>query len=146
MDRQWLTDWWQKAWAEGLWHVGWDKALEGLSAQQAAWKPAPQRHSIWQVLHHILFWREYTLRAMAGDKPGEAEIERRNWEEPAEVSEDAWQAARRRFADSHRQIQEAIGGAGDKDLERLSHYIPHDSYHVGQIMALRGLQGLAPMD
>jgi uncharacterized damage-inducible protein DinB len=145
-DRQWLLDWWQKAWTEGLYHVGWGKALEGLTAQQAAWKPAPQRHSIWQVLHHILFWREYALRAMAGDKPDKAEINRRNWEEPAEVSDDAWQTARRRFADSHQQVLEAIGTVGEKELERLAPYIAHDSYHAGQIMTLRGLQDLPPLD
>lgn len=145
-DQKWLLDWWQRAWAEGLYHVAWGKALEGITAQQAAWKSAPQRHSIWQILLHILFWREYALRARAGDRPDEAEINRRNWEEPAEIGDDAWQSARRRFADSHQQIADAIGAAGEKELEQLAPYIAHDSYHVGQIMTLRGLQDLPPLD
>lgn len=146
VDRQWLFALWQRAWTEGLYHVAWGKALEGLTAQQASWKPAPQRHSVWQVLHHILFWREYALRAMAGDMPDKSEVKRRNWEEPAEISEDAWLTACGRFADSHQQVLEAIRTADEKEMERLAPYIAHDSYHVGQIMTLRGLLDLPPLD
>jgi len=145
VDRETAVKLWEKAVGEGLWHVPWGKALEGLSASQAAWKPAPQRHSIWQIVNHILFWREYLLRELAGAPPDDAEIERRNWEEPADASEGAWRETATRFLRSHEEILKALR-SNEEAPEKLAPLLAHDSYHVGQIMYLRALQGLPPLD
>jgi hypothetical protein len=55
MDRPALVKWWYEAQAEGLWAASWAKAVAGLTPQQAAWTPAPGRHSIWQIVEHIVF-------------------------------------------------------------------------------------------
>jgi len=36
------------------WQPSLSKALEGLTAAQAAWKPSPARHSIWQIVRHLI--------------------------------------------------------------------------------------------
>lgn len=32
-------------------------ALAGLTAAQASWQPARERHSIWQIVRHMAQWR-----------------------------------------------------------------------------------------
>ncbi|MBC7771271.1 MAG: DinB family protein [Pyrinomonadaceae bacterium] len=140
-----LLDWWDDAWKEGLWYAAWPKAIQGLTPQQAAWTPAPGRKSIWEILSHMSFWREQSLRVIAGDPPSKEETAKRNFQAPTEVTPAAWQAARDRFAELQKQIRVVIvDPAGD--VSRLQYMIPHDSYHMGQIMYLRALQGLPPIE
>lgn len=142
--RDLLVRWMDESSKDGLWAAAWPKALEGLTPQQAAWKPAPERRSIWQIVNHITFWREHEIRNLAGEKPGPEEVERRNFEEPQAVTEAAWDDARERFAQSHKRIRDLIADERTP-LERVQYLIPHDAYHIGQIMTLRALQGLPPI-
>ncbi len=144
MDRETLVRMWTEAWTEGIWFASWRGAVDGLSARQAAWKPDPARHSIWQIVSHIMFWQEYTLRLAAGDRPTQDEVDRRNWEEPDDVSERAWEETRARFAESHQKMLAAMQSA--QTLDRLVYHLPHDSYHIGQIMYVRALQGFPPLE
>jgi uncharacterized damage-inducible protein DinB len=142
MDRKTLLSLWEEAETNGLWAAPWNKCVADIAAEQATWKPGGERHSIWQLVHHIVFWREHELRTLAGKKPDDEEIARRNWEAPSMVTSAAWGAARRRLEETHRQIREAIANEGNP-LDRLRFVLPHDCYHFGQIMYVRALQGLA---
>lgn len=144
MDNQLLAQTWQKAWTEGLWHAQWSKAVADLSPEQASWKPQPQRHSIWQIVNHIIFWREYLLRSASGDRPNEAEVERRNFEEPGEPTETVWAVTVQRLTETQEKFREAF--QSDKlNFDHFADMLAHDSYHMGQIMYLRALQGLPPV-
>lgn len=145
MERESLIRLWEEAWNEGLWAAAWSKSVEDLSLGQASWKPHPDRHSIWQIVHHILFWREYSFRTLAGDRPDDAEVARRNWEEPAEVSTEAWEATLRRFAESQDRVIQTLRGSEER-LNRFLYHLPHDNYHMGQIMYLRAMLGLPPIE
>jgi len=148
MDRDRIKKLWEEAMGDGLWYAPWGKALDDLSPAQAAWKPADRRHSIWQLVNHIIFWQDYTLRAARGQRPTREEFaretERRNWEEPVEVTAAAWKDARDRFLASYRAMLELIDtpGAGERPL----YHLLHERYHFGQIMYLRAMQGLAPIE
>lgn len=148
MERERLRKLWEEAMDEGVWYAPWSKAIDGLTAAQAAWKPAEGRHSIWQLVNHIVFWQDYTLRAARGQKPTREEFaketERRNWEEPAQVSEAAWKDAREKFLASYRAMVDLAGSP--EATERPLYHLLHESYHFGQIMYLRALQGLAPIE
>ena len=142
--RELLVSWWDEAWESGLWAAPWKSVLEGVSAEQAAHGPGPGRNSIWQTVNHICFWREHELRRLTGETVGSDEVNRRNFEAPAGSSEAGWAAARERFGATHRQIR-AVLADERSDISRIKYLIPHDSYHVGQIMTLRALHGLAPI-
>jgi hypothetical protein len=144
-DRQFLLKNWTEADTKGLWAVPWERVLTGISAAQAAWKPDPKRHSIWQIVNHITFWREHELRGLAGEKVGEDEIHRRNFEEPRPADEKSWAAATAYFNETHRKVAEAIKNPANS-LDRLQYLLPHDCYHVGQIMYLRAMQGLPSLE
>src|SRR5688500_14177758 len=139
-----LVSWWDEAWESGLWAAPWKSVLEGVSAEQAARGPSQGRNSIWQTVNHMCFWREHELRRLAGETVGSEEVNRRNFEAPADGSEAAWASARERFAATHRQILAALA-VERSDISRIKYLLPHDSYHVGQIMTLRALHGLAPI-
>ncbi|HZN36453.1 MAG TPA: DinB family protein [Pirellulaceae bacterium] len=148
-DRQLITAWWSAAWTDGLWAAAWSKSIDGLTAEQAAWKPpgvAGQRHSIWQLVLHLIFWRESWLRRLAtGQKPTPDETARLNFPEIADRSEAAWAEARRRLADTQQQIAAALASV-NPDADLLMHFLPHDCYHFGQINYLRAMQGLPPIE
>lgn len=148
-------DSWSSAWEGGGWGPAWKGAFEGLSAAQAAWKPShidseelsgarrDRAHSIWQILNHIVFWREAVLAIFDGHRPSEADIARRNWEEPAlgDVTEQAWADAKARYRASHELIADAIAKSED-NAKKLADMVPHDAYHIGQVYTMRALLGV----
>lgn len=132
---------WDDAWKGVGWGPAWKDAFEGITAQQAAWKPAggsDRVHSVWQILHHIVFWRDGMVSILDGKHPTDDEIARRNWEAPSEVSEPAWAAARARYAASHRLIADAMARS-EEAAEKLAEMLPHDAYHIGQVFTMRAL-------
>jgi uncharacterized damage-inducible protein DinB len=146
MDRPALLKWWTEAWTQGLWAASWSKAVAGLTPQQAAWTPSPGRHSIWQVVEHMMFWREDNLRRLAGGaKPTPDQLAAGNFPRITDASEKAWADTLRRFQDSQRRIGAAIADPKNS-LERIAYLLPHDAYHFGQIMYLRAMQDLPPIE
>ena len=143
MSREILLDLWTRWWEHDIWITPWSKAIDGLSAQQAAWQPAKDRHSIWQNVAHVTFWRTYTLTVIARQpKPSNTEVEAANFPLPAKVDETSWRVAKTALKDSHERIGAALADSGTP-LDRLKHHLAHDAYHLGQIMQLRSLQGLS---
>lgn len=88
--------------------------------------------------------KRYTLRLLSADRPAQAEVDRRDWEEPAEVSERAWKETASRFGESHQKMYEAMKTS--EKIDRLIYHVPHEGYHIGQIMYLRALQGFPPIE
>ena len=142
MDRSMLLQLWDESWTKGTWFGSWSKALEGVDAAKASWKPASGAHSIWQIVNHVSIWREYTVSALEGNKLDSAEVERRNFEEPEEATETAWDHARARLEESHRTLRSAMADES-KPIERPLYHLVHDANHLGQILYVRQLQGLA---
>ena len=101
--------------------------------------------TIWQIVLHMNYWREFKLNELDGKPRDEAEISRCNWAEPDEVSEAAWSAAVERFDELQTLIKESMEESSEK-ANMLRNFIEHDAYHIGQIMLLRSLQGLPPLD
>jgi uncharacterized damage-inducible protein DinB len=141
-----LIKWWSQAWDEGLWASAWGRSLQGLTPEQAVWTPGPGRHSIWQNVNHMVFWREHELGLLAGrPRASQDEINAGNFAKPQEVTRAAWDASVSRLEATQRKIAEALADPA-ANIDRLSYLLPHDCYHFGQINLLRGLQGLPAMD
>src|SRR5947208_2524146 len=108
MDRRDLLKLWTDAAAEGLWTASWRKSVSGLSPAQAAWTPAPGRHSIWQIVEHMIFWREDNLcRLAGGPKPTPEQLAEGNFPCVRDTGDDAWGDTLARFDRSHQQIAAA---------------------------------------
>jgi uncharacterized damage-inducible protein DinB len=141
------------------WQPPLDGALRGLTAAQAAWKPAPPRHSIWQIVRHLLLWKRGVLQAWDGDPPGGRELSAEDWKEIT-GSDAEWERDRKALldisaeflaraqaldeADLSRRIVWYKGGWSQPLAMRIVRATTHDIYHSGQIMYLRALQGIPP--
>jgi uncharacterized damage-inducible protein DinB len=148
-DRDLFLKWWQDAWTEGLGAASWSGSLRGLTAEQAAWQPTggdgKARHSIWQIVEHMIFWRGNLLgRLDGGARPTAADLAAHNFPQPTEISEQSWAETRRRFEGTHQKVLAAVRERGDAAAS-LMEFLPHDSYHIGQINYIRALLGLGPV-
>jgi hypothetical protein len=156
LDRDLFLKWWSEAWTEGLWAAPWSKAVEGLTAAQAAWRPqataapggvqAGPRHSIWQLIEHVVFWRiNWMGRLDGGPRPTERELQEHNFPEIAAPSEAAWADARRRLAESQERVAAAVRDRFEVAAPMMQ-FLPHDMYHFGQVNLIRGMLGLKPIE
>ncbi len=153
-DRELIVRWWNDAWTEGLWAAAWSKSVEGLTAEQAAWRPpsAPgvdgPRHSIWQNVLHIVFWREMWLRRVAtGQKPSKEDLATGNWPE-VNGGEAGWAEARQRLGETQKQMAAALASPelSEEHSKALAYFLPHDCYHFGQINMVRGMLGMKAIE
>ncbi len=146
MDRHTIRHLWDQAWHEGLWAAAWPRALADLSAEDAARQPAPGRHSIAQIVAHMLFWREDALRRLTAPNPPSPEaVAQSNFPAPAPLSTAAWDKLRAQFADAQARISAALADE-HTDISRLTYVLPHDAYHFGQVAYLRALLGKPPLE
>jgi hypothetical protein len=125
-------------------------SIRRLSAQQAAWRPSPRRHNIWELVVHAAYWKYTVRRRLLGEKRGSFPFKGSNWfVRPVERSEEAWQADRALLDEMHRTMLEAIAAlperklntriAGSTFLNKAWIYgiASHDLYHAGQIQLLK---------
>jgi len=155
-DHDLFAKFWSEAWTDGLWAASWAKSVEGLTPEQAFWSPAPGRHSIWQIVMHMVYWRETWLtRVATGRNHTPEQYEAGNFPAPPPATDPAararaWSEAVRRLAETHTRIAAALAAgrsASDKyPTDSLMYFLPHDSYHFGQINYLRAMQGLKPIE
>lgn len=129
------------------------KAVGGLSNAQAVWKPAPGRHSIWQIVEHLRLNRLYWAERLEGRQLHY--IEGDEWPEAAGEDDAAWHRSITALSEAHERLTQIIGNLSEQDLlarpmpkvdanllQILLWEIPtHDAYHSGQIRYLRALQG-----
>ena len=149
-ERAFIVKWWDEAWRDGLWAAPWSKAIDGLTAAQAAWAPTgvdgKPRYSIHQYVLHMIFWREGWLRRVAtGVKLTEAEKATGNFPVLTDLSEDAWRRDREHLEDTQRRMLAALKTSGPEG-DTLIYFLPHDAYHIGQIMLIRAMLGFPPIE
>jgi hypothetical protein len=126
-------------------------SLRGVDARQAAWKPAPRRHSIWELALHAAYWK-YAVRKRL--EPARERFARSpsNWPAPSGTSERAWADDRALLRLEHDRLLEALAHFPAERLDsrpaggRLWTYEElilgialHDTYHTGQIQLVKRL-------
>ena len=45
-------------------------SIRGLTPDAAAWRPAPGRHNIWELVVHAAYWKYAVRRRLLGEKRG----------------------------------------------------------------------------
>ena len=123
--------------------------VQDLSAADAAKKPIPGGHSIWELVLHIANWNDIIVRRLAGEKMEGLINTEFDWPKGAAGEERAWRDAVDRLKNSYENLHKAISAASDEKLaqsavnRKLSNYvmlhgiIHHVVYHSGQIGLLR---------
>ena len=124
------------------------QAVAGVTARQAAWRPAPRRHSIRDVAVHAAYWKHEVRRRLNGGTCEPFPFAGADWFADGEVS---WANAVRLLADEHGKLRRVISAIPAAALDRrvrgrdtaaftIRGIAAHDLYHAGQIQLLRRLQ------
>ena len=127
-------------------------AVRGLTARQAAWRPGPGRHNIWEIVLHCAYWKYAVCRRILGAKRGSFPRKGSNWiTQPHLQGDPTWRQDLALLADMHRQLRTAVAGLGPRDLDAVPRgsrvstraivggVAMHDVYHAGQIQLVKRL-------
>jgi uncharacterized damage-inducible protein DinB len=143
-----LLDLFEEGFQRKTWHGPnlW-QSLKGVTAKQAAWRPGPHRHNIWEVTLHAASWKYVVRRRLQGGKRGSFALQGSNFfrrPEPGKLTEAVWKADRALLRREHEALRRAIQSALAKRLtpkvrRMLWGVAFHDVYHAGQIRLLRRL-------
>lgn len=119
-------------------------AIRGVSAEQAAWRPADDRHNIWELTLHAAYWKYVVRRRLLKEKRGSFALAGSNFfERPTgPISESAWKKDIAILEAQHRSLRDAVAKFAEKALTPAACHLirgaaAHDLYHAGQIRLLR---------
>jgi uncharacterized damage-inducible protein DinB len=127
-------------------------SLRGLGAQEASWRPGPDRHNIWEIAVHAAYWKYAIRRRLTDEKRGAFPLEGSNWFARPDVPTDkAWRADVAMLEDQHRRLRATVAklsptalgvkphGSKHPTDTLVSGGAAHDVYHAGQIQLLKRL-------
>lgn len=139
-----------EAYEKKTWHgPNLKQSLKGITVEQAAWRPAPGRHNIWEEALHAAYWKYVIRRKIEGGKRGSFALKGSNFfgrPEEGNLTEAAWRADKELLEREHKAmrgaVEKALRGPRAAKLMRLFYGVAfHDVYHAaGQIRLLRRLQ------
>lgn len=139
----------EEGYAKKTWHgPNLRQSLKGVSAKQAAWRPASGRHNIWELALHAAYWKYAVRRRIEGGKRGSFILQGSDFfprPEKGKATEAAWRDDLRLLEKEHQALELAIRRVlktprAKKLLPALYGVAFHDIYHAGQIRLLRRLQ------
>jgi uncharacterized damage-inducible protein DinB len=128
-------------------------AIRGLSAANAAWRPAPGRLCIWELVLHCAYWEYAVWRRLTGVGPrGSFPRKPSNFPTlPNLLTDRSWKEDVALIDEGHARLRAAIAAFPASRLsERHGKYTAsrmvagiaaHNLYHTGQIRLLLRLSG-----
>jgi uncharacterized damage-inducible protein DinB len=140
---------------ENGWFVAVRNVLEGVTAEQAAWKPEGTNNSIWESLTHITYYNNaYVQRFKGIDYKYSITDNDETFEAPEQPTDEEWNAEVSKFDSVMRELRDLIDAADESKLseqvsetntaswaELISNINAHNAYHGGQMLLIRKLQG-----
>jgi hypothetical protein len=127
-------------------------SVRGLSAHDAAWRPAAGRHNIWEIVVHAAYWKYVVRCRLLGGKRAGFALPGDNWFERSDsLGEKAWRADLNLLDMEYKKLREVVAkfppsalgrpAPGHRGIARvqIAGVAFHDVYHAGQIQLLRRL-------
>lgn len=129
-------------------------SIRGLRAEDAAWRPGPARHNIWETVVHAAYWKYIVRRRILSEARGSFSLEGSNWfvRPTGKPSEEEWKKDVKLLVEAHRSMRAAVAEMTDAQLKvtpkgsKVSNtaiilgIASHDLYHAGQIQLLKRLR------
>lgn len=134
------------------WYAPFKHAIEGLTAEQAMWKPSGEgTKTIWENVNHLIYYKERLA----------ADLEGREWTHNLDGNDTfyltgqsnddmEWEKVVERSKNVQCNVRQALSAISERGLEqnslegKLLDIMLHDAYHTGQIIQLRKMQGSWP--
>lgn len=135
-----------------IWYAPLKHAIEGVTAEQASWRPAVEAtKTIWENVNHLIYYKERLV----------ADLESREWTHKLSGDENfylteqsnedkEWKKVIERAENVHRSLRQILSGTSVEELDqnslegKLLDIFLHDAYHTGQIIQIRKMQGSWP--
>jgi uncharacterized damage-inducible protein DinB len=130
-------------------HDGWiddlPKALRGVRANHAMWKPDAETASIWEITLHVNQWVEDLIRDMRNEEAPKPV----DWPPVEVTTEEAWRKAIEKTMANMRELRSLVAELKREELlqpargrktplfSHLMSILVHDAYHSGQIVKMR---------
>lgn len=127
-------------------------SIRGLSPEQAAWRPGPNRHNIWELVMHAAYWKYSVKRKLMNEKRGSFPVKGSNWfARPQELTRGAWKEDLRLLDEIHHSLRQIVAsldpGVLGKPIAGVRYtyakiiygVAAHDIYHTGQITLIKRL-------
>ncbi|MEM6347467.1 MAG: DinB family protein [Bacteroidota bacterium] len=143
----------QMRFAQGgaAWHgPNLEEILNEVDADMAAQYPIEGAHSIWELVLHIIAWREFGNKMLVGELTYDPDKDMSlNFPPTPAVNAENWQQTLAQLRDSSVRLSEKIKSYGDEkllekvpirayDFYKLMHgIVQHDLYHAGQLILLK---------
>ena len=122
-----------------------------MEADQAAWRPGSDVHSIWGLALHMAYWKFAVRQRILGLSETGFERSPDNFPHPPDrATQTAWDTDRSllrdhenalletvRSLDAHRLEEELTGGY--RVADQLLGVVLHDVHHIGQILVIKRL-------
>ncbi|PYI53934.1 DinB family protein [Paenibacillus flagellatus] len=155
-DNELVLHGWDTCYDKEDWFPPLAQALDGVTAEQASWRPAGEAaNTIWETVLHLLFYKERLLKRLTGEETSyPSGLTNDDTFAGATGDEAGWRDTLDRLKRVHLAIRERIASWEEGDFERLIpkkpaglwafSLITHDAYHIGQIVQTRKLQGSWP--
>ncbi|MEM0991746.1 MAG: DinB family protein [Bacteroidota bacterium] len=138
-----LLDLMERSHTEQHWYVPTKTALEGLTAEQSTWNNSTENHSIKELVSHLVYWNEITLRAFKGEDMTDFEVD--NETTFIMYAEYDWIGIVNKLDSIQTEWEAVIMEAPDERLKEWSKEIAniqaHNAYHTGQIIYIRKRNG-----
>jgi hypothetical protein len=127
-------------------------SIRGVTAEQAAWRPAANRHCIAEIVTHAAYWKYAVRRQLTGAERGSFPVKGSNWFPIAKpFDRSKWSACVRLLDDEHRALHATVLAVSARELYEppptskytrlalIQGVTAHDLYHSGQIQLLKRL-------
>ncbi len=123
--------------------------LRGVSAEEASWKPTPERNSIWDLVLHMAYWKYSIIRQLNPDFKKGFERSPANFPDHGNTDQE-WESDKALLKLKQQQLVDEIRSFPASKLDQpsttkkkwtyaqlISGIAVHDHYHIAQIQLLR---------
>ncbi|WP_413375894.1 DinB family protein [Alkalihalobacillus sp. 1P02AB] len=127
---------------ENTWFVSLLHSIDDLTEEQASWKPSETTNSIFEIVNHLIFYNQRYLNRFK-DIPNERNVESNTFRNAEGLT---WNDTVKRIENITTEwqnvVEEAEANKLDDMASDLAYLTIHTTYHTGQILYIRKLQGL----
>ena len=137
---------------KNFWQTSLLKHVQGLTREQALFKPSPERHGIWQIVRHIAYWKYWSLTYL--NEGVKLNAKEDDWSPMPEVqTEETWNEEITKLKklnndciSAAEKLGEELMTSSEEKIIFFRQLMYHDCYHTGQIGFLRAMQGIKPVE
>ncbi len=155
MQKQVLLEQFSACYDKNTWFVALKNTLDGVTASEAAWKPAGVNNSIWEIVSHLNYYNYAYLERFKGvDYQYPADDNDATFVPGGDATDDVWNSEVAKLDSILTEFRDLITSAPESKFAEvvsktkpapwavvISNINAHNAHHGGQIVLLRKLQG-----